>query len=127
MTSITGTGKIRGKEYTDERPYKVDLTPVEEFVGKLESTILNEGAMHTRELTKMMPKLIEEANKMDEEQLRYLTTNLVGIIGRMTDLYQSTLDNPEAHLKFVKEYRKLESKIKEGMKELGMNETSNER
>ena len=48
-----------------------------------------------------------KAREMDKEQLRYLTTNLLGLLFKYADLYQHTIDNPEKHLKQMEQYREV--------------------
>lgn len=90
-----------------------DLTPVNEFVNKLERVLGTEENRRNRAWNDITSELIDATKEMDKEQLRYVVVNLLGIAEKWASLYQSTLDNPEKHLKFVKEYRQLEKMMKE--------------
>ena len=46
-----------------------------------------------------------KTKQMNNEQLRYLTNNMVGLLFKYADLYQRALDEPEKHLEFVEQYR----------------------
>ncbi len=50
---------------------------------------------------------MEEVKKLNKYQLSYLTDELVGLIAKYADLYQSALDNPEKFCKRTEEYKKL--------------------
>lgn len=112
MSKIIGTGNIGGKIYTSEKPYEVDLAPVEEYKSKLEEALVTEENRRDRKSVELTTYFLRAAREMNKEQLKYLVTELVGILEKWTRLYQSTLDNPEEHLKQIKEYRKLEEMIK---------------
>lgn len=90
-----------------------DLTPVNEFVNKLERVLGTEENRRNRAWNDLTSELLEDTEKMDKEQLRYVVVHLLGMAEKFASLYQSTLDNPEKHLQFIKEYRKLERMMKE--------------
>jgi len=115
MTKIIGTGKIRGKTYTPEKPYEIDLAPVEEYISKLDQALGTEQNVRERKFVELTTYFLQALRKMKKEQLEYLANELQGRLERMASLYQTTLDKPEEHLKQVKEYRKLEKLIKENI------------
>lgn len=108
MSQLIGTGIIDGKLYTSEEPYVLDLTPVEEFTGTLDDAVKKEENVKARKAVQLTMYFLEAADNMSAEQLRYLVNNLVGMVIRWSDLYQCTLDDPEGHLEFVRNYRKLQ-------------------
>lgn len=86
---------------------RIDLTPVKKFASKLEEALSTEENRRDRKSVKLVTYFLESAGKMNEDQLKYLVNNLVSMAERYAFLFQSTLDEPEKHLKFVQEYRKL--------------------
>jgi hypothetical protein len=115
MTRIIGTGTIRGKTYTSKKPYEVDLAPVEEYISKLDQALGTEQNVRERKFVELTTYFLQAIRKMKKEQLEYLANELQSRLERMASLYQTTLDEPEEHLKQVKEYRKLEKLIKENI------------
>lgn len=90
-----------------------DLTPVNDLICKLERVFEREENIRNRAWCDFTPEFLEATKRMNKEQLRYVMVHLLGMVEKYASLYQSTLDNPEKHLKFVKEYRELEKRMKE--------------
>ncbi len=93
----------------------INLTPVEEFVSVLEKALGTEENLKNRKSVELTTYFLKTARNMDEKQLRFLTSKLVCMVERWAFLYQSTLEDPEAHLRFVQDYRKLQKKMEEAM------------
>ena len=93
-----------------------NLTPVNNLVNKLERVLETEENRKNRAWNDITSDFLETTKEMDKEQLRYVIVNLYGMVAKWASLYQSTLDNPEKHLKFVQEYRELEKMMGECVK-----------
>jgi hypothetical protein len=112
MTKIIGTGTIDGKAYTADKPYRVDLEPVEEFISKLEEALGSEKNRKERKSVELTTYFLKAARQMDKEQMKYLVNKLVGRVEKWAYLYQLILDEPEKHLKYVQQFRSLEQLMK---------------
>ncbi len=106
-SEIRITGKYKGKTYSESKPYIIDLQPVEEFNGLLESMVGKEQACRERRLAGGITDLVEKAGKMNQDQLCYLVSGLLGQIQKWTQLYQDALDHPDKFLAVVTTYRKI--------------------
>jgi len=93
------------RETIDGVTTEIDLTSVQEVTSTLEKLIGNSKDISDRKHISYSVEIREKMQDMDNEQLKYLVTNIVGLLCRYADLYQHTLDNPEEHLKRIEEYR----------------------
>jgi hypothetical protein len=84
---------------------KVDLTPVEEIKDTMDKILRERTSRFDRRHIGYSSEILKQMIEMDNEQLRYLANNFVGLLFKYADLYQYTIDEPEAHLKFVENYR----------------------
>ncbi len=106
-TEIRITGEYKGKTYSESKPYIIDLQPVEEFNELLERMIGKEQACRERRLAGGINDLVEKAGKMNQDQVGYLVSGLLGQIQKWTQLYQDALDHPDKFAAFVKQYREI--------------------
>ncbi len=106
-SKIRITGEYNGRKYTVRNPYVIDLHPVEEFNNLLEGMIGSEQACRERRLAGGINDLVEKAGKMNQDQLGYLVSGLLGQIQKWTQLYQDALDHPDKFLAVVTTYRKI--------------------
>ena len=86
---------------------ETDLTPVEKITNTLDKLLRERKNFLDRRHIAYSVKILEEIEDLDNEQLKYLTNNLVGLTFKYADLYQRTLDNPEEHLDSVNKWEKI--------------------
>ena len=99
------TGEYKGKDYTPELPYVIDLKPVEEFTSLLEGMIQGEDARKGRLLAQGKKNLLEKAEEMSGGQKQYVIDRLLGHLQVWTELYQSALDDPNRFAECVRQHR----------------------
>ena len=104
---VTKQGSIIRKTI-DGVTTEIDLTPVEEITNTLDKLLRERKNFLDRRHIPYSVKILEKIEELDSTQLRYLTTNLVGLTFRYADLYQRTLDNPEEHLDLVNKLKEIQ-------------------
>jgi len=96
----------------EQKIRRIDLTSVEEIRNNLEYILMHRKSMKDRSHIKYSIEITEKIRNLNKDQLRYLSTSLIGLVNKFADLYQSTLDKPEEHLEFMKKFRKLKKDLK---------------
>ena len=94
----------------------INLTPVKEITNNLENILMHRKNWKDRSHVEYGLKIIEEVKKLNKDQLEYVVTNLLGIITKYTDLYQTILDNPKKEGEKMQEYKNFLKKVKETIK-----------
>ncbi len=94
---ITKNGKTR----------EVDLTLAEKLASEYEDSLFKRKNFGDRQHVDYSIEILEESEKLNKEQLRYFISHLTGLANRLSDLYQSAVDNPEEFCKRIKEYKGL--------------------
>ncbi|MBS3169818.1 hypothetical protein J4210_05000 [Candidatus Woesearchaeota archaeon] len=70
-------GNYKGKSYTLTDPYVISLAPVEQFLSTLESMVGNEQARKERRLVPGTAQLMDLAESMNPDQMRYVVSGLL--------------------------------------------------
>ena len=84
---------------------EIDLTQVEEITNTLEKLLKERENSLDRRHVPYSIEILEKTGNMNSKQLRYLVTNLVGLVCKYADLYQRVLDNPEEECARIREYK----------------------
>jgi hypothetical protein len=86
---------------------EVNLTSVEKIRNNLERILSKRKNFLDRSHVEYSIEIMEEAKKLNKEQLEYLVNSFLHLMFKYADLYQSALDNPKKFCKRAKEYKEL--------------------
>ncbi len=93
----------------DERIKRIDLTPVENLISKLESALESKSGKVSL-VNRLSMEIIKETESLNKEQMGYLINELIGIVGRNAGLIEYITSNPEKYIQTVRTYNKIARK-----------------
>lgn len=100
-------GKTLVQKIEGDKKTEIDITLVKKIGEEYQNCLLRRKNSKDREHIKYSNYIMEEAEKLDKEQMKYLVNYLTNIANHLSDLYQKAYDDPEKFCERVKTYKGL--------------------